>query len=115
MRTPKHSAMVRLFRDVLGLELAHERRDFVVFRISNGDTGEVFGPSDAFHRHVDARPVVGFSVDDGATARAELEADGQVELIGALRSLPGSTASQHFRASDGHVYEVLGPLHELYG
>lgn len=49
MRTPKHSAMVRLIRDVLGLELAHERRDFVVFRMSNGDTGEVFGPSDAYH------------------------------------------------------------------
>ena len=35
--------MVRLIRDVLGLELAHERRDFVMFRMSNGDTGEVLG------------------------------------------------------------------------
>lgn len=114
-RTTEYSAMVRLFQDVLGLQLAHERHDFAVFQTSNGDTVEAFGPSDIDHRHFDAGPVVGFHVDDVAAARVELEAAGAVELIGPLRSWPGGTASQHFRASDGNVYEVLGPLHERDG
>lgn len=114
-RKTEYSAMERLFQDVLGLQLAHERRDFPVFRTSNGDTVEVFGPSEIDHRHFDAGPVVGFHVDDVAAARVKLQAAGAVELIGPLRSWPGGTASQHFRAPDGNVYEVLGPLHERDG
>jgi len=110
--TAEYSAMVRIFRDVLGLQLVHERYDIAMFRMANGETVEVMGPSDVHHRHFDAGPVVGFRVNDVATARAELEVDREVELVGPLGSWPGCTASRHFRAPNRQVYEVLGPLNE---
>ena len=111
-RTAEYDATVRFFRDELGLRTAHERPDFAVFRMSNGDTLEVFGPSDTDHLHFDSGPVVGFLVEDVAAARAELEHAGTVDLLGPVRSWPGGTASQHFRAPDGNVYEVVGPVKE---
>lgn len=114
-RTAEYDAMVRFFRDVLGLRMAHKQPDFAVFRTPNGETVEVFGPSDTDHAHFDAGPVVGFLVEDVAAARAELEGAGTVDLLGPLRAWPGGTASQHFRAPDGNVYEVLGPMKEADG
>ena len=114
-RTAEYDATVRLFREVLGLRVAHERPDFAVFLMPNGDAAEVFGPSDTEHVHFDSGPVVGFLVDDVVAARAELEGAGTVDLIGPLRKWPGGTASQHFRAPDGNVYEVVGPLKEANG
>ena len=109
VRTTEYEAMVRLFRDGLGLELAHEAPDFAGLMLPNGDKVEVFGPSDEEHAHFDSGPVVGFLVDDVAAARAQLEALGMVEFIGPLQSWPGGTAWQHFRAPDGNVYELVGP------
>ncbi|MDP9366319.1 MAG: VOC family protein [Chloroflexota bacterium] len=114
-RTAEYDATVRFFRDELGLRPDHTQTDFAVFRMPNGDTLEVFGPSDTDHAHFDSGPVVGFLVDDVAAARAELEEAGTVDLLGPLRSWPGGTASQHFRAPDGNVYEVLGPMKEADG
>ncbi len=114
-RTAEYDAMVRLFREVLGLKMIYEGPDFAVFQMWNGDTVEVFGPSDTGHVHFDAGPVVGFLVADVVAARAELEEDGVVDLLGPLRSWPGGTASQHFRAPDGNVYEVVGPRREVDG
>lgn len=108
-RTTQYDAMVQLFRDGLGLQLAHEDPDFAGLMLPNGDKVEVFGPSDQEHTHFDAGPVVGFLVDDVAAARAQLEATGLVEMIGPLQSWPGGTAWQHFRAPDGNVYELVGP------
>ena len=114
-RTAEFDATARFFREVLGLRLAHEQPDFAVFLMPNGDAVEVLGPSDTDHVHFDAGPVVGFLVDDVAAARLELEEAGVVELLGSLRRWPGGTASQHFRAPDGNVYEVLGPMQEADG
>jgi len=108
-RTPEYDAMVRLFRDGLGLEVAHEAPDFAGLMLPNGDKVEVFGPTDADHLHFDSGPVVGFLVEDVAVARAQLEETGLVEMLGPLQSWPGGTAWQHFRAPDGHVYELVGP------
>ena len=108
-RTSEYGAMVRLFREGLGLTLAHEEPDFAGFVLPNGDKVEVFGPSDEEHAHFDSGPVVGFLVDNVAEARAQLEATGMVELIGPLRSWPRGSAWQHFRAPDGNVYELVGP------
>ena len=112
-RTSEYDAMVRLFRDGLGLQLAHEEPDFAGLVMPNGDKVEVFGPSDTEHTHFDSGPVVGFLVDDVAAARAQLEAMGMVEFIGPLHSWPGGTAWQHFRAPDGNVYELVGPPIEV--
>ena len=108
-RTAEYGAMVRLFKEVLGLHPAHEAPDFAGFMLPNGDKVEVFGPSDEEHAHFDSGPVVGFLVDNVAEARAQLEATGMVELIGPLRSWPRGSAWQHFRAPDGNVYELVGP------
>lgn len=109
-RTSEYDAMVRLFRDGLGLRLSDVEPDFAGFDLPDGDRVEVFGPSDTEHTHFDSGPVVGFLVGDIAAARAELEATGMVGLIGPLRVWPGNFGSQHFRAPDGNVYELLGPL-----
>jgi catechol 2,3-dioxygenase-like lactoylglutathione lyase family enzyme len=114
-RTAEYGAMVRLFREVLGLRLADEELDFAGFDLPNGDRVELFGPSDTEHTHFDSGPVVGFLVGDIMGARAELEAAGMVELLGPLRRWPGDSASQHFRAPDGNVYELLGPVVEVDG
>ena len=108
-RTTEYGAMVRLFRDVMGLELAHEDHEFAGLMLPNGDKVEVFGASDTEHTHFDSGPVVGFLVDDVVAARAELEASGLVEFFGPPQSWPGGTAWQHFRAPDGNVYELVGP------
>ena len=114
-RTAEYGVTVCFFRDELGLRATHEQTHFAVFRMPNGDTLEVFGPSDTDHAHFDSGPVVGFLVDDVAAARAQLEEAGTVDLLGPLRSWPGGTASQHFRAPDGNVYEVVGPLMTVDG
>ena len=109
IRTAKYEAMVRLFREGLGLELAHEDHEFAGLMLPNGDKVEVFGLSDEEHTHFDSGPVVGFLVDDVVAARAQLEALGMVAFIGPVQSWPGGTAWQHFRAPDGNVYELVGP------
>ncbi len=60
---------------------------------------------------VAVNPVVaGFLVDDIETARDELARTPGVELLGELRVMPDGYAWQHFRAPDGHVYELTaGP------
>ncbi len=73
---------------------------------------ELFGLTDTEHAQFDSGPVVDFLVSDIAGARAELEAAAMVELIGSRRVSPGSFGSQHFRAPDGNVYELLGPILE---
>lgn len=114
-RTSQYAAMVRLFGEGLGLRMAYEQPDFAVFELPNGDNVEVFGPSDTERTYFDSGPVVGFRVGDVERARAELEATGMVELLGPLRRWPDGIASQHFRAPDGNVYEVLGPVIQANG
>jgi catechol 2,3-dioxygenase-like lactoylglutathione lyase family enzyme len=103
-RTDGYRAMVELLTGVLGLSLAREEPDFAVLHAPSGDTFEVFGPSDADHRHFTTGPVVGFVVEDLPAAVAELERAG-VELIGGLMEQRG-IGWQHFRAPDGNVYEL---------
>jgi hypothetical protein len=55
----------------------------------------------------ESNPVVaGFLVDDIQAAREELARTADVELLGELRVMPDGYAWQHFRAPDGHVYEL---------
>jgi hypothetical protein len=54
-----------------------------------------------------SNPVVaGFLVDDIEAARDELVRTPNVQLLGELRVMPNGYAWQHFRAPDGHVYEL---------
>jgi predicted enzyme related to lactoylglutathione lyase len=103
-RTGEYGAMVGFLRAVLGLTDSDEVADFAVFHLPEGDTFEVFGPSDQDHQHFSTGPVVGFVVDDLPGAVRELEEAG-IELLGGQIDERG-LGWRHFRAPDGNVYEL---------
>jgi catechol 2,3-dioxygenase-like lactoylglutathione lyase family enzyme len=93
--------------DVLGLRVGgQDSEDFVELAMADGSKLELFGSAAVadgpwlFERNA------GFLVDDIHAARNELAGTPGVELLGALRLLPSGYAWQHFRAPDGHVYEL---------
>ena len=96
--------------DVLGLQVAgQDSDDFVELAMADGAKLELFGSAAAADGPwlFEANPVVaGFLVDDIQAARDELARTPGVELLGDLRVLPDGYAWQHFRAPDGHVYEL---------
>ena len=101
--------------DVLGMRVVgQDTEEFVELAMGDGAKLELFGGDAAadgpwmFERN----PVVaGFLVDDIESARDELARTPDVELLGELRVLPDGYAWQHFRAPDGHVYELtVDPL-----
>jgi catechol 2,3-dioxygenase-like lactoylglutathione lyase family enzyme len=96
--------------DVLGLRVAgQDEEDFVELAMADGSKLELFGSPEAadgpwlFEFN---SVVAGFLVDDIEAAREELARAAGVELLGELRVLPDGYAWQHFRAPDGHVYEL---------
>jgi predicted enzyme related to lactoylglutathione lyase len=105
-RTEDVGAMVRFFKDVLGLTPAIDEEAFAVFRLPDGDVIEVFGADDPYHQHFDTGPVAGFRVDDVAAAQAEMEAAG-IEFFGPPERSDDGYAWSHFRAPDGNVYELM--------
>jgi catechol 2,3-dioxygenase-like lactoylglutathione lyase family enzyme len=96
--------------DVLGLRVVGEdSKDFVELAMADGAKLELFGAAAAADGPwlLESNPVVaGFLVDDIRAARDELARTPGVELLGELRVLPDGYAWQHFRAPDGHVYEL---------
>jgi hypothetical protein len=96
--------------DVLGLRVAGEdSEDFVELAMGDGTKLELFGSSEVADGPwlFESNPVVaGFLVDDIEAARDELARTRDVELLGELRVMPDGYAWQHFRAPDGHVYEL---------
>ena len=107
IRTMQYDAMVRLFRDTMGLDVARQVPHHAAFRLSDGTPVEVYDPSDDFHAFFGSGPVVGFRVEDFDEARAHLRAAG-VALIGPVQHAQG-TSWNHFRGPDGNVYEIMGP------
>jgi predicted enzyme related to lactoylglutathione lyase len=107
VKTDQYAAMTGFFRDIVGLESIVEQRDFVVFRMSNGDQVEIFGPdgpdtADQFARN---EVVAGLLVDDIEAAIVALQQAG-IELIGERQTGGGGYSWQHFRAPDGKVFEL---------
>ena len=103
-RTVQFDASVAFFRDVLQLAVLSDPGDFTVFAVPDGSTVEVFGPKSSYNEHLTA-PTVGFQVDNLAAADEELRTAG-IEIV-----LPITGGEDrvwlHFRAPDGHVYELL--------
>jgi Glyoxalase-like domain len=108
--TERVSEMRSFAIEVLGLEIAGEDTgDFVELTTGDGSKFELFGPAARADSPwlFESNPVVaGFLVDDIEAAREELARTPNVELLGELRTLPDGYAWQHFRAPDGHVYEL---------
>jgi catechol 2,3-dioxygenase-like lactoylglutathione lyase family enzyme len=106
VRTGEFSGMLKLYRDILGLQLDHSEEGFAVLRTQDGDTVEIFGPNWRYNKHFSSAPVVGFLVEDMDEARDRLREAG-LELIGDVRKGERGYAWQHFRAPDGNIYEIV--------
>jgi catechol 2,3-dioxygenase-like lactoylglutathione lyase family enzyme len=108
--TESVSAMRAFAIEVLGLRVAGEDSEqFVELAMADGTKLELFGSAARADSPwlFEANPVVaGFLVDDIEAARNELARTPNVELLGQVRRLPSGYAWQHFRAPDGHVYEL---------
>jgi catechol 2,3-dioxygenase-like lactoylglutathione lyase family enzyme len=96
--------------DVLGLRVVGEDTEhFVELGTADGSKLELFGPAAVADSPwlFESNPVVaGFLVDDIEAARDELARTPGVQILGELHVLPDGYAWQHFRAPDGHVYEL---------
>ncbi len=106
VRTSKFDDTVEFFTQVLGLKLTREDHDFAVLKLANGDTVEVFGPSDVDHKFFNTGPVAGFLVENVEKARLEMEARG-LEFIGPIHDHAKNSWS-HFLGPDGNIYEIVG-------
>jgi predicted enzyme related to lactoylglutathione lyase len=107
---------LHFFTDMLGLQLCNQgnlsvvedrRVRYAELAMPDGDFVEVFDQnlpeSDLF-----SSPVLGFLVDDVASARSELEAKG-VSFIGPIYSGTDWVWS-YFRSPDSQVFQLMSPL-----
>jgi catechol 2,3-dioxygenase-like lactoylglutathione lyase family enzyme len=108
VRTDAFDAMVTLYRDVFGLSPFHADARSVRFRLEDGTEVHVYGPADDDHRFFGSAPVVGLRVTDVEGTRRAL-ADAGIELLTAIERT-ANEAWCHFRAPDGNVYEIIGPV-----
>src|SRR3954452_15484287 len=96
--------------DVLGMRIAgQDREDFIELTMGDGAKLELFGTAaaaDGPWLFASNTVVAGFLVDDIESAREELARTPGVELLGDLRVMADGYAWQHFRAPDGHVYDL---------
>jgi catechol 2,3-dioxygenase-like lactoylglutathione lyase family enzyme len=110
VRPDNVSAMRSFAIEVLGLHVVGEDTEhFVELATEDGSKLELFGADAVVDSPwlFESSPVVaGFLVDDIESARDELARTPDVELLGELHALPDGYAWQHFRAPDGHVYEL---------
>jgi glyoxylase I family protein len=101
-RTEARLEMARFVRDVLGLAPVRvDGIDAEVFAMPDGSSFAVTSPD----RPDDTERTVGFLVADIAEAARELRAAGVV-----MDGEVASSATQrylHFRAPDGHLYELV--------
>jgi hypothetical protein len=108
--TDKVSSMRSFATEVLGLHVVGEdTEDFVELATRDGSKVELFGPAaraDSPEQFESNAIVAGFLVDDIEAARDELARTPNVQLLGDVQRLPDGYAWQHFRAPDGHVYEL---------
>jgi catechol 2,3-dioxygenase-like lactoylglutathione lyase family enzyme len=106
LRTRAFAEMTALYRDALRLATEHEGPGAAWFRTADGTSIHVYDADDTDHHFFGSGPVVGFLVEDFASARVALEATG-VEFIGEPQR-DGGAVWNHYRAPDGNVYELMG-------
>jgi catechol 2,3-dioxygenase-like lactoylglutathione lyase family enzyme len=105
LRTKKFEEMVRLFRDVMGLQLIRDEPEVSGFQLTKDTQMELYRQEEEFHAFFTTGPVVAFQVDDVDSARTTMEAAG-IEFIGPIQRA-GKMSWNHFRAPDGTVFEIL--------
>jgi catechol 2,3-dioxygenase-like lactoylglutathione lyase family enzyme len=104
IRSDDYDATVRLFRDLLGLEVVFEEERTVELELPAGERVQIFGPGHAYHdRFAASGPVPLVEVDDLPAAESRLrEAD--VDIL--RRESDSSWDWLEFRGSDGNLYSV---------
>jgi catechol 2,3-dioxygenase-like lactoylglutathione lyase family enzyme len=106
-RTGARPEMACFVRDVLGLEQVSSRGlDAEVFALADGSSFAVTSPDGTD----DTERTIGFLVEDITEAAAELRAAG----IDTDDEVSASATQKylHFRAPDGHLYELVENLEE---
>jgi catechol 2,3-dioxygenase-like lactoylglutathione lyase family enzyme len=104
IRSDDYDGTVRLFRDVLGLEVAFEEEHTVELELPAGERVQVFGPGHVYHdRLAGAGPVPLVEVDDLQAAESRLR-EAEFEIL--RRESDSSWDWLEFRAGDGNVYSV---------
>ena len=101
--TDHYSENLRLFTEVLGLEVEAEGEDQVILRTVNGDQVELFG-KDGRGKTQNTPPTIAFEVDDVTAAHDALVAAG-IEVVGEIGSWNGHEWL-YFRSPDGYLFEV---------
>ena len=101
--TDRYAENMRLFTEVLGLEVEAEGDQQAILRTANGDQVEIFG-KDGRGKTQNSPPTIAFEVDDIAAAREALEAAG-IEIVGDVGSWNGHEWL-YFRSPDGYLFEV---------
>ena len=101
--TDHYAKTMRLFTDVLGLEIEAEGDEQAILRTANGDQVEIFGKEGRGKRQ-NSPPTVALEVDDVTAARDALAAAG-IEIVGEIGSWNGHEWL-YFRSPDGYLFEV---------
>lgn len=89
---------VAFFHGVMGLQIRQIEPDFTVLEVRDGATVEVFGPRCSYDPHITS------PVDDLEQAREAIQESGSEIVLPIRRGDTG--AWLHFRAPDGHAYEL---------
>jgi catechol 2,3-dioxygenase-like lactoylglutathione lyase family enzyme len=106
-KTEQFDRMNAFYRDVLGLDVVSMDDSSGRFKLQDGTEVHVYGPKDPHHEFFSQGPVVGFQVDNFATAQRRLLTAG-IEFIYPEPQRASGKMWQHFRAPDGNVYEIIG-------
>lgn len=101
--TERYEQTMRLFRDVLGLEIEVEADRQAILRTANGDQVEIFGRNGRGKRQ-NSPPTIAFEVEDVAAAREALLSAG-IEIVGEIGAWNGHEWL-YFRSPDGYLFEV---------
>jgi catechol 2,3-dioxygenase-like lactoylglutathione lyase family enzyme len=107
VRTAAAEEMVRLYRDVLGLDPLLERPGATWFRLQDGTQVHVYAEGDQDHAFFGSGPVVGIRVEDFGVAHERM-AEAGISFIGEVQRA-GGEAWHHYRGPDGNIYELMGP------
>ncbi len=101
--TDHYPETMRLFRDVLGMEIETQVENQAILRMPSGHQVEIFG-RDGRGKSQNTPPTIAFEVDDVVAARDALVEAG-VEIVGEIGSWDGHEWL-YFRSPDGYLFEV---------
>jgi hypothetical protein len=119
--TASLATSVAFFRDAMGIAVTNEGvpvldvqfSRYAQIKMPNGVVLEIVEPKEAV-AHLYGAPVVSITVDDLAQARRELESR-QIEFLTPIFDTNRGRGWTYFRAPDGNVYQLQGPLSERRG